>query len=281
MEYKSPKTIAELCANHQGNPETAKELIKMAKLCNADYVKFQKRVPEICVPKEIQNQPHSCPMHSFGETYLQHRKFLEFNIETHKELKKYCDEIGIKYSCSVWDIPSAEEIISLNPDYIKVPSACNNNYDLIKTLLNKYNGDIHISLGMSTKEELNKLYGFLYDFRKRIVLYWTTSDYPVKFEDLFLLEISQIPNSFTKGFSGHNLGIAVDIAAYTLGCSWFERHFTLDRTAKGNDHSASLERDGLYKLVRDLKATHKALQYKNIDLTEGEIKNRKKLRVIP
>jgi len=280
MEYEKCKVVAELCGNHGGNFDKAIEMIKSAKICGADYVKFQKRNPAKAVPIKMHDKPHPCPMHSFGETYLEHRKFLEFSISQHKEFKKICDDIGIGYSSSVWDEDSAREIISLNPDFIKVPSPMNENYKLLDILFNEYDKDIHISLGMLTQKEKINLFDYLNDKKKRIVVYWTTSSYPVKFTELYLLEIKNLIKSFPRvGFSGHHLGIAADIASFVLYATWIERHFTLDRTAKGTDQSASLEPIGLQKLCRDLKAVYNSLSYKKIDLTEDEKLNSNKLKI--
>lgn len=279
MELKKCKVISELCCNHQGNFELAKEMIKMSKLCGADYAKFQKRNPKKAVPIAIQGKPHPCPIHSFGETYLEHRENLEFTLEQHRGLKSYCEELGIKYSSSVWDEDSARDIVSLDPDFIKVPSAMNENYPLLDILFNEYKGDIHISLGMIEKEPCVKLFKYLMDKKDRIVVYHTTSGYPVKFSELYLKEIEDLKEIFPRvGFSGHHLGIAVDIASYTLGAEWIERHFTLDRTAKGTDNSASLEMGGLQKLCRDLKAVYESLSYKE-KLTSDELENKAKLKI--
>jgi len=251
------KIIAECGCNHQGDINIAKEMIKQAYLCEADYIKFQKRDinshPEWDRPYNSKN--------SFGETYKEHRQFLEFTIEQHKELKEYCEEIGIGYACSVWDIQSAKDIISLDLDYIKVPSAKNNDYDLLNYIYNNYDKQVHLSLGMTTRADREELY--IRIPRSRTVLYWCTSDYPAKFKDLFLLEIPKIDERFNVGYSGHHNGIAVDIVAYMLGVKWIERHFTLDRTLKGTDHAASLEPMGLQKLCRDIKAVKQTLTFKN------------------
>jgi len=279
MKYKPCILIAEACCNHQGDINIALEMIKSAKLCGANYIKFQKRNPIKAVPLQIQNKSHPNPINSFGETYLEHRKKLEFTLKQHKELKKYCENIGIRYSCSVWDEDSARDIISLNPDFIKVPSAMNENYPLLDILFKEYDKDIHISLGMIDVDAKENLFDYLRGKEDRIVMYHTTSGYPVKFEELFLREISELLYRFNiVGFSGHHLGIASDIAAYTLGSSYIERHFTLDRTWKGTDQAASLEPTGLQKLCRDLKAVHKSLSYKS-ELTEDEIANAKKLKI--
>jgi sialic acid synthase len=280
MEYKKCKVVAELCCNHGGKMSVAKEMIKMSKLCGADYVKFQKRNPIKAVPIKMQNETHPCPIHSFGETYLEHRKKLEFTMGQHRELKKYCEEVGIGYSSSVWDEDSALEIISLNPDFIKIPSAMNENYVLLDTVFNNYKGDIHISLGMISKKAKQGLCDYLKDKNDRIVVYHTTSSYPVKFEELYLMEIIKLKDKFEKvGYSGHHLGIAIDMCSYVLGIDWIERHFTLDRTAKGTDNSAGLEPGGMQKLCRDLKACYKSLNYKSVDFTEDEKNNSKKLKI--
>ena len=157
----------------------------------------------------------------------------------------------------------------------------NENYHLLDILFKEYNKNIHISLGMISKKAKEKLFDYLKDKKDRIILYHTTSGYPVKFEELYLLEIQKLKKIFSKvGFSGHNLGIAADISAYTLGASWIERHFTLDRTSKGTDQSASLESPGLQKLCRDLKAIYKSLKTKDIDFTRDEEENFKKLKII-
>ena len=179
----------------------------------------------------------------------------------------------------MWDILSAQEIISLDPEYIKIPSPMNENYQLLNFIFNNYKKDVHISLGMISKKDKNKLLDYLNTKKNRIIVYHTTSSYPVKFEELYLQEILKLKEKFQKvGFSGHHLGIAQDIAAYTLGASWIERHFTLDRTWKGTDHAASLEPDGLRKLKRDLVAVSKSLTCKSKEILSIEIEQREKLK---
>lgn len=280
------KVIAEIGCNHKGDFEIAKELIKTAKeYCNADVAKFQKRNNRELLGEEGYHAPHPNPANSYGATYGEHRDFLEFSVEQHAELKKYCEEIGIIYSTSVWDMTSAKEITSLNPELIKIPSAINTNFEMLEYLCNHYKGEIHISVGMTTKNEIKEIVDFFVEKKrnKDVVLYSCTSGYPVPFEDICLLEIRRLMEEFGElvkeiGFSGHHLGVAVDIAAYTLGATWIERHFTLDRTWKGTDHAASLEPDGLRKLVRDMRAVDKAMKYKEKDLLEIETVQREKLK---
>lgn len=273
------KTIAEIGCNHQGSMNLAFDLILAAKNCGVDYVKFQKRCPEVSVPVHMKNISHPEPFHSFGETYLQHRKALEFSPEQHADLFAFCQKNNVRYACSVWDIPSARHIINLKPDYIKVPSASNTNYNLLSFLFSEFDNDIHISIGMISKEEKVNLFNFLSKYKERIVVYWTTSEYPVPFERVYLGEISQLKNIFPRvGYSGHHKGISIDIAAIALGATYLERHFTLDRTLKGSDHAASLEPIGLQKLIRDINALEKAWTLKDVEMTDIEKQTRFKLK---
>lgn len=284
--YKEPKVVAEIGCNHKGEIEIAKEMIKIAKIfCKVNYVKFQKRNVKELLTEEEYNAPHPNPINSYGDTYGAHREYLEFSLDQHRELKAYCEEIGVGYSSSVWDLTSAKEIASLNPKYIKIPSAMNIHPTMLEWLCENYKGKIQLSIGMTTKNELDNIVKFFIDKKrnKDLILYSCTSGYPVPFEDLCLLEIKKLKDKYENivdeiGFSGHHLGIAVDIAAYALGATWIERHFTLDRTWKGTDHAASLEPDGLRRLVRDLKATKNALTYKKDDILEIEKFQRNKLK---
>ena len=284
--YKKPYVIAEIGCNHKGEMAIAKELIKVAKIfCNADAVKFQKRHNKELLTEEQYNQPHPNPANSYGSTYGEHREFLEFDAEQHAELKAYCEVIGITYSTSVWDVTSAKEIAALNPEFIKIPSACNNNVALLTWLCTHYMGEIHISTGMTTKNEIDDLVAFFKQHHRNqdLVLYNCTSGYPVPFEDVCLLDINILIEKYKDevkhiGFSGHHLGIAVDVAAYTLGANIIERHYTIDRTWKGTDHAASLEPMGLRKLSRDLHAVYQALSYKQQDILPIEQVQRDKLK---
>lgn len=284
--YTKPKVISEIGCNHMGQFEIAKELIKLSKDCGADVAKFQKRNNKELLTEEQYNAPHPNPYNSYGDTYGAHREFLEFTVEQHAELKQYAESIGIDYSTSVWDATSAKEISSLNPILIKVPSACNNNYDMLKVLRDEYKGEVHISFGMTTQAEEQEVIRFFEETnqaKNRLVIYSCTSGYPVPFKDVCLLEINRLYQTYENrvkeiGFSGHHLGIAIDIAAYTLGAKWIERHFTKDRTWKGTDHAASLEVPGLQKLVRDLEHTFDALQFKNTEILDIESVQRKKLK---
>jgi len=281
-----PYLIAEAGCNHKGEMSIAKDLIETAAgYCGADAIKFQKRCPRELLTEEQYNAPHPNPANAYGATYGEHREFLEFDAEQHAQLKEWCEEAGITYSTSVWDMTSAKEIAPLRPEFIKIPSACNNNYPMLEWLCDNYEGEIQVSLGMTTREEEEALIS-LFERKGRagdLVVFSCTSGYPVPYEDVCLLEIVRITEAYGPrvkrvGFSGHHLGIAIDAAAYALGASVIERHFTLDKTWKGTDHAASLEPDELRDLARNLRDIHAAMTYKSAEVLEIEAVQREKLK---
>lgn len=283
--YQRPQVIAEIGCNHKGDMTIAKELIYLAKKSGADIAKFQKRNNKELLTPEQYNAPHPNPKHSYGATYGEHREFLEFDVAQHRELQLYAHKLGIIYSTSVWDKTSAQEILALNPPMLKVPSACNTNFALLEVLRDDYTGDIHISLGMSTQKEIATLIAFFQEKQKthHLVLYACTSGYPIAYDDVCLLEIRRIYEQYghiikAVGYSGHHLGINVDMAAFTLGASYIERHFTKDKTWKGTDHSASLEPSELTDLIAGLTEVYASLTYKPTELLDIEIPQRKKLK---
>ncbi len=286
MKYNKPYVIAEAGCNHKGEMEIARELIKVAAFfCKADAIKFQKRCNKELLTSEQYDAPHPNPANSYGSTYGEHREFLEFTVEQHAQLKDWCDEFGITYSTSVWDLTSAKEIASLKPEFIKIPSACNNHFEMLQWLCDNYKGEIQLSFGMTTHEEEEQIIHLFEENgrNKDLIIYNCTSGYPVPFKDVCLLEITRMREMYESrvkaiGFSGHHLGIAADVAAYTLGASYIERHYTLDRTWKGTDHAASLEPDGIRKLVRNLNAVYDSLTYKSEEILPIEQVQRDKLK---
>lgn len=283
---QSPKLIAEVGCNHRGDFDTAVEMIKVAaNFCKVDAVKFQKRNSRELLTPEEYDAPHPNPANAYGETYGAHREFLEFDVEQHRGLKAACEEWGVTYSTSVWDVTSAREIAAIEPDFIKIPSACNLNFPLLEYLAVEYGGQIHVSFGMTSHAEEQRIVEF-FDQKKRakdLVIYSCTSGYPIAFEEICLFEIRRLIDTFGEsvgaiGFSGHHLGIAADVAAMTLGAQWVERHFTLDRTWKGTDHAASLELQGMWRLARDLRNVSKALAYKESQVLPVEQVQRDKLK---
>ncbi len=232
------RVIAEIGCNHKGDMGIAKDFIGVAaKVCRVDAVKFQKRSNRELLSPEQYDTPHPVPGNSYGPTYGRHREALEFTPDQHAELLAYCNDQGIVYSTSVWDLTSAKQMAALKPEFLKVPSATNLNTELQDWLCRNYAGELHVSTGMTTVEEVEGIIRFYEDHgrAKDVVLYVCTSGYPVPFEDLCLLEITRYVARYGTrvkeiGFSGHHLGIAADVAAMALGATTIERHFTLDRT---------------------------------------------------
>lgn len=276
--------VAEVGCNHMGDMHVAKRMIEAAAACGANVVKFQKRsVRDILTPEQYE-APHPNPDNSFGSTYGEHREALEFSIEQHTELRKTCRAHGVGYGCSVWDIKSAKQIAELRPFLFKVPSACNTDMPMLQWSFKNYYSHIDISLGMTTPDEESDIIRLANRHHRLgdIALYSCTSAYPAPFNEIGLLDILRLKHQYRNrvrcvGFSGHHLGIAVDIAAMTLGASVIERHFTLDRTWKGTDHAASLEPDGFRRLARDLANVKKALKNKSA-LSAAELEQRMKLK---
>ena len=281
-----PFLIAEIGCNHRGELETAIELVETAaRFCKVDAVKLQKRNPrELLSPEEFE-APHPNPMHAYGDTYGTHREVLELDISQHETLLALAHKLGIQYGLSVWDTSSAKSASVLGCDFLKIPSATNLNQPVLDIVCAEFPGEIHLSVGMTTRsEEAAIVEHFLQAGRAQdLVVFSCTSGYPVAFDDVCLLEIERLRSQFgadvkSIGFSGHHLGIAVDIAAATLGASHIERHFTLDRTWRGTDHAASLEPDGMRRLARDLRAVTDALRTKDTEVLPVEEEQRAKLK---
>merc|ERR1711988_2006225 len=173
--YKEAKIIAEIGCNHKGELEVAKELLTLCKESGATVGKFQKRTPKELLTPAQYNAPHPNPNNSYGATYGEHREFLELSVDDHRELQAHCEKIGLTYSCSVWDCTSAKDIINLNPPLIKVGSPSNLHWDMQRILRDEYTGDVHISTGMTTKDEIDQIIKFWEegkgDAGNRVVLY--------------------------------------------------------------------------------------------------------------
>lgn len=285
MDYKT-KIIAEVGCNHQGQFDLALKYIEtLARECHVDYIKFQKRNPKELLTEQEYNSPHPNPMHSFGDTYGAHREFLEFPVEWHQKLKQKCDDEGVGYSTSVWDVTSAQQITALKPDYIKIPSACNLCFEMLEYLCQNFPGKIHLSLGMTSFAEESQIIDFFKQHGRLLdlVLYHCTSGYPIAFKDAKLLTIKTLQAKYAGliggfGFSSHTLGISIEPVAVALGAEFIEKHVTFDRAWKGSDMSASLEIGQVKKLVRDIRATEDALEYKSKDFLEIEQAQRLKLK---
>lgn len=253
--------LAEAGINHNGEMENAKLLIDLAKLCGADAVKFQKRTVERILTKEGLEKPYDNE-NSFGKTYGEHKRFLEFNKQQFQELKNYADQQKILFTASGWDEESVDLLDEIGVPFFKVASADLTNFPLLEHTAKKGKPMI-ISTGMADMATVENSVKFLSQFTKDIVILHCTSVYPCKPHQLNLRVIETYLDKFGKdyvvGYSGHENGIALSMAAAVMGAKVIERHFTLDRTMKGGDHAASLEMGGLQRLCRDIHTFEGAL----------------------
>ena len=272
--------IAEVGCNHCGDFQFAKTFVdKLASLQGeqmVQVVKFQKRTPELILSQEELLMPHPCPENSFGKTYGEHRANLEFNILQHKELKSYVESKNLVYSCSVFDWNSLDEILSLEPKMIKISSVNNTDFKMMKYLDDNYKGEIHISLGMTTREEERRLVNVFNNKLCDIVLYACTTNYPVSVGEICLLEVDRLFKTYSGeikgvGFSAHHIGYVQDVAALALGARYFERHFTLDKSLKGSDQFMSLDLNEISHLAQNLRMVARDLKYKKPEVLESEM----------
>ena len=244
--------------------------------------KFQKRTPSL--RKEWAGQPHPHPEHAYGLDYLEHRKHLELDAHEMHLVRLRCSDLKIPWAASVWDAPAARDVIGLDPHHVKIPSAHNGDWPLIEFVYTEWPKLVIISCGMATRAEISDLVRRLGPDCARTVLMACTSTYPCPFKDVCLGEMNVMQDAWGSkmagiGFSGHHAGIAVDVAAMALGAEYLERHFTLNRSWKGTDHAASLEPDGMRKLLRDCAHVAEAMDRKpGLGMCESERAAREKLR---
>jgi sialic acid synthase len=252
--------IAEAGINHNGSIENAKKLVDLAKRAGADCVKFQKRTISRILTKVGLERPYNSD-NAFAASYGEHKKFLEFSFDQFRELKRYCDEVGILMTASGWDEESVDFLFDLGVPFFKMASADLTNFPLLEHTAKK-GLPIFISTGMSNMEDVNKAYELVSVYNSKICVMQCTSSYPTRDEDINLRVLDTYKKHFKGaviGYSGHEKGIAISLGAVALGAMVIERHFTLDRTMKGGDHAASLEEPGLTKLIRDIRVIETAL----------------------
>lgn len=243
--------IAEIGINHNCDLNLAKKLIDMCVVAGVDYVKFQKRNPEVCVPDSEKFKLKDTP---WGQmSYIDYKRKLEFSEKEYDEINSYCKSKGIKWFASVWDIDSLNFIMQYDVDFVKIPSAKITDVGLLKEIV-KFKIPVIMSVGMSSEEQIDAAVNILN--KCDLTILHCNSSYPAKDEELNLKYVAKLKEKypFAKiGYSGHEEGISACIVAKTLGAEVFERHVTLSRSMWGTDQAASLVYDQLYRLVRDLK----------------------------
>jgi len=270
--------IAEIGINHNGDLDIAKKLIQIAAAAGCDSVKFQKRNPDVCVPEHQKSVMRETPWGKM--TYLDYKYKVEFGKEEYDEIDRYCKENNIAWSASPWDLDSLEFLDQYDLPYIKMPSAHLTNDELLAACRDT-GKKVILSTGMSTVEEIEHAVNVLRsnggcDF----ALLHCNSTYPAPIEELNLNCINTLRDKFQceVGYSGHEFRLGTSVATVLMGATIIERHITLDRTMWGSDHMASVEPQGLIKLVRGVRELEAALGDGVIGVTEGEKPVRKKLR---
>ncbi|MDZ8172560.1 N-acetylneuraminate synthase family protein [Microbacterium xanthum] len=249
--------IAEIGLNHNGDVEIAKRLIDVAAEAGADAVKFQKRTPEISTPAHMRDVPRETPWGTM--TYFEYRKRIEFGRDEYIALADHAFLRGVDWFASPWDVPSVEFLEDLNVPAHKVASASLTDTDLL-VALRETGKPVILSTGMSTTAQIDHAIEVL--GTGNLVLLHATSTYPMEPEEANLRVIPTLRERYPGvpvGYSGHERGLQISLAAVALGATAVERHITLDRTMWGSDHAASLEPTGLNHLVRDIRIIESAL----------------------
>lgn len=252
--------IAEIGHNHQGNMETARELFRAAKECGANAVKLQKRDNRALYTREMFNKSYEND-NSFGNTYGEHREFLEFGLSEYQQLKDYARELGITFFATAFDFPSADFLAKLDTPAFKIASGDLRNIPLLKYVAS-FQKPMVVSTGGGTIDDVKRAYDAVMPINTQLCILQCTAGYPCAFEEMNLRVISTFREQFPDivvGLSSHDNGIAMVVAAYVLGARVIEKHFTLNRAMKGTDHAFSLERAGLRRVVRDLQRARVAL----------------------
>jgi N-acetylneuraminate synthase len=268
--------IAEIGINHNGSLDIAKKLIDGAVEAGCDAVKFQKRTPEICVPKDQWNKLRETP---WGQmTYIDYKRKIEFGLDEYLEIDLYCHQKGIDWFASCWDQPSVDFIEQFNPVLYKMASASLTDHALLEKV--KATGkSIMLSTGMSTLDEIKDAIDFL--GTDNLLIAHSTSSYPCPPTELNLRMINTLQQMYPAnpiGYSGHETGLATTLAAISIGACFIERHYTLDRAMWGSDHAASVETGGMIRLMKDIRDIEIALGDGVKVVYESEMEPRKRLR---
>jgi N-acetylneuraminate synthase len=267
--------IAEIGLNHNGDLKLAKQLIDVAALFGCDAVKFQKRTPELCVPRDQWDKERDTPWGRM--TYIEYRHRIEFGAAEYEQIDAHCRQKGIHWFASCWDEPSVDFMERFDPPCYKIASASLTDEKLLARKV-KTGKPLILSTGMSTMAEIERAVASLP--KERLILLHATSTYPCKPAEINLRMLKTLRDKFDVpvGYSGHETGLQISIAAAALGAVAIERHITLDRAMWGTDQAASVEPSGLQRLVRDVRVIEQALGDGKKRVYESELPVRAKLR---
>ena len=269
----------EIGINHNGELENAFALIDAAAAAGCDAVKFQKRTPEVCVPRDQWDVERDTPWGRM--TYLAYRHRVEFDEDAYRAIAQHCRKRGIDWFASPWDVPSVEFLERFDPPAHKVASACLTDDELLLALRGT-GRTIIASTGMSTPQQIRHAVEVLGS--DRVLLCHTTSTYPAPTGELNLRMLATLEREYPNvpiGYSGHETGLQTTVAAVALGAVFVERHITLDRAMWGSDQAASVEPQGLTRLVRDIRTVEASLGDGVKQVYEGEKAAMRKLRRVP
>lgn len=269
--------VAEIGINHNGDVSTAKELMLAAKHAGVDAVKFQKRTPELCTPKDQWEIKRDTPWGYI--TYLEYRYKIEFGAEEYGEIDRFAREIGINWFASVWDEPSVDFLEAFKPMAYKIPSAALTDHGLLHKIT-ATKRPVILSTGMSTYNQIQDSVKLL-DLDNLVICH-TTSAYPCPPEELNLRMIETLKNEYPCpiGYSGHEVGLVPSAVAVSMGACLVERHITLDRAMWGSDQAASVEPGGFERLVKYIRVTESSLGDGIKKIYDSELPSMKKLRRI-
>ncbi len=268
--------IGEIGINHNGDLRNAFALIDAAKAAGMDAVKFQKRTPEVCTPRDQWDIERDTPWGRM--TYLDYRHRVEFSAEDYRQIDEYCQEVGIDWFASPWDVESVDFLGGYNQPAFKVASACLTD-DLLLRAMRATGKTVILSTGMSTPDQIRHAVEVLGS--RNIILCHATSTYPAPPEQLNLRMIETLAAEYPNvpvGYSGHEVGLQTTLCAVALGAVLVERHITLDRAMWGSDQSASVEPEGMRRLVRDIRVLEASLGDGVKQVYPGELAAMKKLR---
>lgn len=268
--------IAEIGINHNGSLDIAKKLIDEAADAGCSAVKFQKRTPELCVPRDQWNIERDTPWGRM--TYMEYRHKVEFSFVEYVEINRHCRERGIDWFASCWDELSVDFIEQFDPPVYKAASASLTDHALL-TKMKETGKPLIISTGMSTLNEIVEAVEAI--GTDNLLIAHSTSSYPCPLNELNLRMLHTLREMFPDtliGYSGHETGLATTVAAVAMGACFVERHFTLDRAMWGSDQAASVEPTGMHRLVKDIRAVEEALGDGVKRVYESEMSSRKKLR---
>lgn len=270
--------IAEIGINHNGSLELAKKLIEGAAFSGCDAVKFQKRTPELCVPRDQWEIERDTPWGRM--TYIEYRHRVEFSLEEFAEIDLHCRKHGIQWFASCWDVEAVNFMEQFQPPCYKAASASLTDLDLLRAMRDT-DRPLMISTGMSTMEEIETAVEAL--GTENLLIAHSTSTYPCTPEELNLRMIETLKSLYPNvpiGYSGHETGLSTTWAAVVLGATFIERHITLDRAMWGSDQAASVEIVGLQRLISNIRDIEKALGDGVKRVYESEMGARKKLRLV-